>query len=406
MRLTAKRVAKARKFPGRYPDGAGLYLQVTSPQAASWILRFQRADRERWYGLGPLHTVGLAEARERAKAARLQLLDGVDPVDARKAALAAQALAQAKSVTFQECALHHFEKHESKWRSAKHRHQYISSLRTYVFPVIGKLSVAAIDTGLVLKCLEPIWQTIPETASRVRQRIEAVLDWATVRGYRVGDNPARWSGHLEHILPALRAAVQEHHAAVPYAEMPGFMAALRARKSVPDRALEFLILTASRTSPVRGAVWGDEIDLAGGVWTIPGLRMKSGQPHRVPLSKVAIELLAGLPREDGNSHVFIGANPGQGLSPSALQRALARIRDDVTVHGFRSTFRDWAGERTGFPFEVLEKALAHSVGSKASRAYARSDLLAERTKLMEAWGTFCGSPPAEGTVVPLRAARP
>jgi integrase len=405
MRLTAKRVAKAIKHPGRYCDGAGLYLQVTSPQAASWILRFQRAGRERWLGLGPTHTVGLADARERAKKARLQLLDGVDPVDARKAAKAARALEQAKSVSFQECAERHFEQHESKWRSAKHRHQYISSLRTYVFPVIGKLPVSAIDTGLVLKCLEPIWRTIPETASRVRQRIEAVLDNAGVRNLRVGDNPARWSGHLEHILPALRAAVQEHHAAVPYAKMPAFMAALRERKSVPDRALEFLILTASRTSPVRGAVW-DEIDLAGKVWTIPGARMKSGQPHRVPLSKAAIELLAGLPREGGNSFVFLGANPGQGLSPSMLQRALARIRDDATVHGFRSTFRDWAGERTGFPFEVLEKALAHSVGNKASRAYARSDLLAERSKLMEMWAAFCGSPPAEGAILPMRAARP
>ena len=405
MRLTAKRVAKVSKVVGRHPDGNNLYLQVSSPQAASWILRYQRDGRERWRGLGPLHTVSLSEARKRAKAARLQLLDGVDPVDARKAAQAAQALAQAKAVTFQVCAERHFEKHESKWRSAKHRHQYISSLRSYAFPVIGKLPVAAIDVGLVLRCVEPIWQTIPETASRVRQRIEAVLDWATVRGYRVGDNPARWGGHLEHILPALRGAVQEHHAAVPYAEMPGFMAALRARNGVDDRALEFLILTSSRTSPVRGAVW-DEIDLGGGVWTIPGLRMKSGQPHRVPLSERALELLRALPTEDGNPFVFVGANPGQGLSPSMLQRALARIRDDVTVHGFRSTFRDWAGERTGFPFEVLEKALAHSVGNKASRAYARSDLLAERAKLMEAWGAFCGSPPAEGTVVPLRAARP
>jgi integrase len=406
MRLTAKRVAKARKQPGRYPDGAGLYLQVASPQAASWILRFERNGVERMLGIGPLHTVGLAEARERAKMARLQLLDGVDPVDARKAAKAARALEQAKSVTFQECAERHFEQHESKWRSAKHRHQYISSLRTYAFPVIGKLPVAAIDTGLVLKTLEPIWRTIPETASRVRQRIEAVLDNASVRNLRVGDNPARWSGHLEHILPALRAAVAiEHHPALAYAELPGFMAALRARKSVPDRALEFLILTASRTGEVRGAVW-DEIDLAGGVWTIPGARMKSGQPHRVPLSKVALALLGALPREGGNPFVFIGANPGQGLSPSMLQRALARIRDNITTHGFRSTFRDWAAERTAFPFETLEKSLAHSVGSRVSRSYARSDLLAERVKLMEAWSAFCGSAPAEGTVVPLRAARP
>jgi integrase len=193
---------------------------------------------------------------------------------------------------------------------------------------------------------------------------------------------------------------------VPYAEMPAFMAALRERKSVPDRALEFLILTASRTGEVRGAVW-DEIDLAGGVWTVPGARMKSGQPHRVPLSEPALALLEALPREGtSNAFVFIGARPGQGLSPSMLQRSLARIRDDATVHGFRSTFRDWAGERTGFPFEVLEKALAHTVGNKASRAYARSNSLTERNKLMQKWAAFCGSPPAEGAILPMRAARP
>jgi integrase len=400
MRLTAKRVLKARKRPGRYADGAGLYLQVTSPQAASWILRYERDGHERWFGLGPLHTVGLAEARERAKAARLSLLDGVDPVDARKAARAARALEAAKLVTFQECAENHFEQHQSKWRNSKHRQQYISSLRAYVFPVIGKLPVSAIDTGLVLKCLEPIWQTVPETASRVRQRIEAVLDYATVRNLRTGDNPARWSGHLEHILPALRAAASiEHHPALSYAELPGFMRQLRTRKGVPERALEFAILCASRSGEVLRARC-DEID--GDVWTIPGARMKSGQPHRVPLSERAMELLANLPREQGNPFVFIGANPGQPLSTSALRKAVARLRVNITVHGFRSTFRDWARERTAFPFEVLEKALAHTVGSKASRSYARSDLLAERAKLMEMWGAFCSKAPVEGAVVPIR----
>jgi integrase len=404
MRLTAKRVLKARKRPGRYADGAGLYLQVTSPQAASWILRYERDGVERMLGVGPLHTVGLAEARERAKAARLQLLDGVDPVEARKAAKAAKALERAKSVTFQECAESHFEQHQSKWRNGKHRQQYISSLRTHVFPVIGKLPVSSIDTGLVLKCLEPIWQTIPETASRVRQRVEAVLDYATVRNLRVGDNPARWSGHLEHILPALRAASSvEHYPALAYAELPGFMRRLRERKGVPARALEFCILCASRSGEVLNAVW-DEIN--GNVWTIPGARMKSGQPHRVPLSEAAIEVLRELPREQGNLHVFIGANPGQGLSTSMLRKTLERIRDDITVHGFRSTFRDWAGERTAFPFEVLEKALAHTVGNKSSRSYARSDLLAERAKLMEMWSAYCASSPVAGTdAVPMRAAR-
>ena len=405
MRLTAKRVSKACKRPGRYADGAGLYLQVTSPKAASWILRYERDGVEHMLGLGPLHTVGLAEARTRAKGARLSLLDGVDPVDARKAARAAKALEAAKLVTFQECAERHFDQHQGKWRSGQHRRQYIASLRSHVFPLIGRLPVSAIDTGLVLKCLEPIWTEIPETASRIRQRIEAVLDFATVRDLRVGDNPARWEGHLEHILPALRAATTvKHHRALPYAEIPRFMCQLRARKGVPERALEFTILTAARSGTVIGARQ-DEIS-PDGVWTIPGARMKSGQPHRVPLSKRAVELLDALPREQGNPFVFIGANPGQPLSPNMLGIALARIRDDVTPHGFRSTFRDWAAERTAYPFQVLETALAHSVGSKASRSYARSDLLAERAKLMEKWGAFCGSAPVKvesADVVSLRA---
>jgi integrase len=406
MRLTAKRILKARKRIGRYADGAGLYLQVASPSAASWILRFERDGRERWLGLGPLHTVGLSEARTRAKAARLQLLDGVDPVDARKAAKAAKALEAAKAVTFQECAESHFDQHETKWRNSQHRQQYIASLRNYVFPAIGRLPVSSIDTGLVLKCLEPIWTTIPETASRIRQRIEAVLDYATTRNLRIGDNPARWSGHLEHILPALRSTTTiAHHPALPYAELPDFMRQLRAHKGVLARALEFTILTAARTGETIGARWDE---LAGGVWTIPGARMKSGQPHRVPLSKAAIALIDNLPREKDNPFVFIGANAGRSFSINMLRTALARIRDDVTVHGFRSTFRDWAAERTAYPFEVLEKALAHAIGSKVSRSYARSDLLAERAKLMEQWDAFCSSAPVEradkgATVVPMRA---
>jgi integrase len=401
MRLTSKRVLNARKRPGRYPDGHGLYLQVTSGNAASWVLRFERAGRERMLGLGPLHTVGLKEARERAKAARLQLLDGVDPVAARKQAKAARALEAAKSVTFQECAESYFEAHESKWRNAKHRQQFINSLRTYAFPVIGKLPVAAIDTGLVLKVIEPIWRTIPETSNRLRSRLEMVLDFATVRNLRTGDNPARWSGHIEHLLPRRAATSIAHYPALPYAEVPSFMQELRKRKDVPARALEFAILTAARSSEVLNATW-DEVDQSN-VWTIPGARMKGGTPHRVPLAPQAVALLKKLPREADNPYIFIGARPGKPLSTNVLQKALARIRDDVTVHGFRSTFRDWGGERTAFPFEVLEKALAHTVGNKSSRSYARSDLLAERAKLMEAWATYCYTPAAEGAVVPMRA---
>src|SRR6516225_1859552 len=252
MRLTAKRVLKARKRPGRYPDGAGLYLQVTSPQsrrsrgAASWIFRFERDGRERMLGLGPLHTVSLKEARERAKQARLQLLDNIDPVQAKQAA---------KAHTFRQVAESYFEQHQSKWRNAKHREQFIGSLRTYAFPVIGALPVAAIDTGLVLKVIEPLWKRIPETASRVRGRIEMILDYATVRNLRIGDNPARWKGHLAHLLPVRNAATIKHHAALPYAELPSFMHALRQRKDVAARALEFAVLTAARSGEVLGARW-------------------------------------------------------------------------------------------------------------------------------------------------------
>jgi len=416
MRLTAKRVFKARKRRGRYPDGAGLYLQVTSPQsrrargAASWIFRFERDGRERMLGLGPLHTVSLKEARERAKQARLQLLDNIDPVQAKQAAKAQRALEAAKAVTFRQVAESYFEQHQSKWRNAKHREQFIGSLRTYAFPVIGALPVAAIDTGLVLKVIEPLWKRIPETASRVRGRIEMILDYATVRNLRIGDNPARWKGHLAHLLPVRNAATIKHHAALPYAELPSFMHALRQRKDVAARALEFAVLTAARSGEVLGARWDlDEIDVDARIWTISAERMKGGKPHRVPLSKRAVELLKTLPREGGNPFVFIGARSGGPLWKQALQWTLARVgRNGITIHGFRSTFRDWAAERTAFPFEVCERALAHVTGSKSSRSYARSDLLEERRKLMSMWADFCHSSSAErgADVVPMRAARP
>jgi integrase len=407
--LTAKRLLKARKTPGLHLDGAvpGLYLQVTSPPttttrgAASWVLRYEHNKRERMFGLGPLAVVSLKQARERAKAARLQLLDGVDPVEARKAAKATAALDRAKAVTFEQAARSHFKSMESGWRSAAHAKEYMRSLERHVFPVIGRLPVSAIDTGLVLRCLEPIWTKIPETASRVRQRIEAVLDYGTVRNLRVGDNPARWGGHIEHILPGRNGTDIKHFAALPYSEMGAFMADLRQRDGIDTRALEFAILTASRSGEVLHARW-DEIK--GDVWEIPGPRMKGGKPHRVPLSPQAVALLEQLPDKTAGGPVFTRSG-GRALGRDSLERALARVREGVTPHGFRSTFRDWAAERTAFPHEVCERALAHVTGSKSSRAYARSDLLDERRKLMEAWATYCYSPPiaAVGKLVPLRA---
>jgi integrase len=388
--LTSKRIAKLLGQVGRYHDGHGLYLQVKTPNSASWLLRYQRDGREHWHGIGPLHVVTLAEARSRARAARLKLLDGIDPVEARKAAKATKALEAAKAVTFEQAARTHFDANRSKWRSPAHAAEYIGSLERHAFPVIGALPVASIDTGLVLKCVEPIWRDKTETASRVRQRIEAVLDYATVRNLRVGDNPARWGGHLEHTLPARNGTAIQHFEALPYAEMPAFMVELRHCVGIDARALEFAILTAARSSEVLKAFW-PEIDLDAAVWTVPPehmLKSRSSKPHRVPLSPQAIALL---PDRTADGPVFARSD-GRALGKHSLVRALERVRTGITVHGFRSTFRDWASERTAFPHEVCERALAHVTGSKSSRAYARSDLLDERRKLMEAWATFCNTP--------------
>ncbi len=392
MALTAKRVERASK-PGRYSDGHGLLLQVTPAGTKSWLFRYERNGRERWLGLGPLHTVGLAQARERARAARLQLLDGIDPLEAKAAVKQAAALAAAKALTFEEAATQYFNQHEKKWSNAKSRDQFMSSLRVYALPTIGRLSVAAIDTGLVLKVIEPIWHAKTETANRVRKRIEAVLDWATVRGYRTGDNPARWKGHIGEVLPA-RAQLQrtQHHAALPYAEIPAFMMALRKREGVAAQALEFLILTAARSSEVLNATWAEVEPLDSATWTVPARRMKGRREHRVPLAPAVVALLRGCYTEDGNPYLFIGRDAA--LSGAAMPELLNRMgRNDITVHGFRSSFRDWAAERTNYPNHVVEMALAHAVGDKVEAAYRRGDLFAKRRKLMEAWATYCGQAP-------------
>jgi integrase len=419
MALTAKKIARlvAKQVIGRHPDGdvKGLYLQIASAGAVSWILRFERDGRERMLGLGPLAIVSLKAARERARAARLQLLDGTDPIEARKAAKAARALEASRSKTFRECAENFIRDNQSGWRSAAHAGEWRRSLERYAFPTLGALPVAAIGTGEVMRVIKPLWERIPVTAGRLRQRIEAVLDWAGVLGFRAGDNPARWSGHIEHLLPARNGTAVEHFAALPYAEVPALMTELRRRQGVPERALEFTILTGARSGEVLHATWDTkvelesgiwtvEIDLQSGIWTVPGTRMKGGKPHRVPLSPQTIALLEQLPDKSASGPVFTRSG-GRPLGRDALERALARIRDDVTVHGFRSTFRDWASERTAFPHEVCERALAHVTGSRSSRAYARSDLLDERRKLAEAWATFCYSPPVGvSEATPLRKA--
>jgi integrase len=401
--LTAKKVEREKR-PDRYPDGHGLYLQVKSANNKSWVLRYERDGKERMLGLGPAHTVTLKEARERARAARLLLLDGIDPIEQRKAQRAARALEAAKAMTFRQCAEAYIAANEGAWKNAKHAAQWTSTLKDYVYPQIGALPVASVDTGLVLKCIEPIWRDKTETASRVRGRIESILDWATVRKYRTGDNPARWKGHLEHVLPSkAKVAKPVHHAALPWRDIPAFMAALRDREGTAARALEFTIHTAARTGEVIGAK-SDEIDLDGKTWTVPAGRMKAGKEHRVPLSERAIALLRELPSEAGNEHVFIGPTAGAGLSNMSMTAVLRRMgRGDITVHGFRSSFMDWAHEQTNYPKVVIDLMLAHAIGDKVEAAYRRSDLLSKRRALAEAWSKYCCSPPMQAAdVVPLR----
>jgi integrase len=334
------------------------------------------------------------------------LIEGIDPVDARKAEREAQALEAAKAITFEQAAQQYFDQHERKWRNEKHRQQFLSTLKAYAFPKIGRLSASAVDTGQVLRCLEPIWRDKTETASRLRARIENVLDWATVRGYRKGENPARWKGHLDTVLPARSHREVRHHAALPYAEMPEFYATLQERDGVAVRALEFTILTAARTGETIGARL-NEIDLATRIWTVPAGRIKGGREHRVPLCDRAVEILQALPTEEGNAYVFIGSSKGAGLSNMAMTAVLKRLgRGGITTHGFRSTFRDWAAERTGYPNHVVEMALAHVIGDKVEAAYRRGDLFDKRRKLMADWARFCATklPTQTENILPLRRA--
>jgi integrase len=416
MSLTAKGVERLRLQPGRYRDGAGregvagLILQVISPTRASWVLRYERHGRERWLGLGPLKLLSLSQARERARAARRQLLDGVDPVDSKKAAKAARVLAEARNITFETAARRYHDQHKSKWRNAKKSTQFLSVLETYAFPIIGKLAVADVDTSHVLRVLEQknkkypdqrLWDAIPETSQRMRSMIDRVLDWALVRGYRTGDNPARWAGYLSEVLPPLKK--QKHHAALPYSEVAEFITQLRKREGISPAALEFCILTAARTGEVVGATWA-EIDLKNKVWTVPANRMKAGREHRVPLSARAVGILQSLPKEEGNEFVFIGSRHG-GMSKMTLDAVLHRmgVKDRATVHGFRSTFMDWAHENTAFPKVVIDMALAHTVGDRVEAAYRRGDLFDKRRKLMEAWATHCTTPAASSAkLLPLR----
>ena len=386
-------------------DGSGLYLQCTASANGnirkSWIFRYAAKGRERQMGLGPLDAVSLVEAREKAANCRRLHLAGVDPIEHRAAARMQAALDAAKAMTFDDCRDAYIKAHAAGWRNAKHRQQWESTLKTYCTPVFGKVSVQAVDVALVMKAVEPIWTAKPETASRLRGRIESVLDWAKVRGLRTGDNPARWRGHLDHLLPATdKVRKVKHHSALPYPEIGAFMTELRGRDGVAALALEFAILTAARTNEVLGAKW-DEFD--GQIWTIPASRMKAGREHRVPLSDAAMAIIERMKAARANDYIFPGDRRDM-LSNMALLMTLRRMgRGDLTTHGFRATFRTWAAECTQFPREVVEAALAHVTGNKVEAAYQRGDLFDKRQRLMDAWAEYCAKAASMGaSVIPLR----
>ncbi|MEZ5617204.1 MAG: tyrosine-type recombinase/integrase [Rhodocyclaceae bacterium] len=399
--LTAIEV-KGLNTPGLHAVGgvAGLALQVTDRGARSWILRAMVGGKRRDMGLGGFPDVTLAGAKEKAREKREQIDKGIDPIEDRRAKKSALAAAVAGAMTFSDAAAAYIAAKEAEWKNGKHGQQWRNTLETYAYPVIGKMFVGSIEKEHILKILSPIWTTKTETASRLRGRIESVLDWATVSGYRKGENPARWRGHFDVLLAAPnKVRAIEHHAALDWREIGPFMAALRGQEGMAAKMMQFAILTAARSGEVRGATW-DEIDLASAVWTIPASRMKAKKEHRIPLSKAALKLLEALPR-DGEI-VFLSPT-GKQFSDAAMTKLLERMgRSDITGHGFRSSFRDWAGETTGYPREVIEHALAHQLKDKAEAAYARGSLFEKRRRLMDEWAKFTAKVQAAGTVTPIK----
>jgi integrase len=410
MALKAKQIEHAKE--GMHADGGGLYLRVQASGAKSWIFRFQLNGKRREMGIGTLDSKPAPDARADAAQYTAQVRSGVDPIEARK-----QAAGAPSAVTFDAAAKLFIQANRSGWKNAKHADQWQSTLDTYASPVFGNRPVQDVDLGMILKAIEPIWETKTETATRVRGRIENVLDWATVKGYREGANPARWKGHLEHLMKSRKdmaaaghkKATVRHHPALPYARMPEFLAALRSLPGSGARALEFAILTAARSGEVRGATWS-EIDTVARTWTIPAQRMKAGREHRVPLSQAAVDLLAKLDKTAGHELLFLGERgrklSERGVSPisdmtiSAVIRRMnntdagvvwldPRSNAPVVPHGFRSTFRDWAAEQTDYPNEMVEMALAHAIGNKVEAAYRRGDMLDKRRPLMDAWAARC-----------------
>ena len=396
---------KALTAPGRYGDGSGLWLQVRDAEHRSWLFRYISGGKHRQMGLGPFPDVSLAEAREAAHGYRAAVRQGQDPIEERRKAKAG-ALNTSRAMTFRQVADRYIAAHEAAWRNDKHRYQWRATL-DLACEQIGRTPIAEVTTNDVIRVLEGIWRTKTETASRLRGRLEAVLDFAAAHEWRAGENPARWRGHLAKLLPPpSKITTVQHHAALPWSEMSTFMAELRDEDGVAARALEFTILTAARTSETIGATWS-EINFQAAVWTVPAARMKAGREHRVPLSDATLNLLEALV-ELGNNHasgwVFPGGRAGRPLSNMSMIMLLRRMsRLDLTVHGFRSTFRDWSAEATNHPREVAEQALSHALADKVEAAYRRSDLFEKRRWLMDDWSRVCVQLAKSADVLPNRA---
>ena len=390
--LTARKVVTAK--PGKYSDGGNLYLIVSPNGSRKWVLRFTWRGMPKEMGLGSAATVSLADARDKAATARRKIAQGLNPIDERKRTSGVP--------TFGEMADEVREALSAGFRNEKHKAQWKSTLATYAAPLSNK-PVDTVTTDDVLAILKPIWTTKAETASRLRGRIEKVLDAAKAKGFREGENPARWRGHLDHLLPRPSKLARGHHAAMPYEEVAALIAKLREREATSALALELCILTAARSGEILGMRW-PEIDLDKKTWTVPAARMKAGREHRVPLSPRAVAILRKLEKLKAGQFVFPGHAPNKPLSNMAMEMMLRRMKiEDATVHGFRSSFRDWAGNVSNFPREVVETALAHVIGDKAEQAYRRSDALEKRRKLMEAWAAYC-EPRAKSNVVTIRRA--
>lgn len=388
-RKTAKHF-EAITRPGFHGDGGGLYLSIVGG-SRTWMFRYKRVGKGHWMGLGPDNLVGLAAARDAAIDARRLLRQGIDPIEHRRAAKEAAKAEAAPAKTFQIVAGEYIAAHKAGWKNPKHGAQWEATLKAYAFPLFGQGAVDIITVDDVLAALTPIWTEKPETASRLRGRIENVLDYAKTRGWRHGENPARWKGHLDHLLPARASLARvEHHAALPWADLPAVMGKLAKAGGTSALCLRFTILTAARSGEARGARW-NEIDMKAKTWTIPGTRMKAKQEHRVPLSDAALAILKVLVplKNASDGLVFPGGRVGKPLSDVAVSKALAGVADGVTVHGFRSTFRDWAAESTAYPREVCEAALAHTNRDRVEAAYRRSDLFEQRSRLMKDWAAHC-----------------